>query len=200
MERKLKYEPIPENAKVEKIETPFDTVGGARRNEPSADVSDSGHVRTNREGGEDWQAFFEDQGIDPKQPWVTLSASKTLGSVFMHAAKETDVGAVAVKFDEANRVYTTHFGSAFKQCPSLRPTGKVEARFKPSLDHEGKPCLAVKVKGATPKRKGAATPEEMAVRAEEEAAKKVAKSAVKKRIAAAKEVTAAVKPPTEEQP
>lgn len=197
--RKLYYEKIPESVKLEKIETTFDVAGGSKRDEPAADVSPKGYVRTNREGAEEWHAFFDEMGIDPLQPWVTLSASKSLGTVFMYAATGTEEGKVAVKFFETTGIYTTHFGAAFKQCPSVAPLTKVEARFKPSLDQEGRKCIAVIIKGAPPKRKGAADVEELAARAEAEAAKKAAKAAARKRITDAKNGTAAVKPPTEEQ-
>lgn len=196
---KLKYEKVAANVKVEKVETTFEVVGGARRNHPAGEVHQTGYFRSNVEGGELLAAYFDEQGIDPKEPWVILTASKSLGTVFMHAAKQTDEGAVAVKYDENNKTYVTHFGAAFKQFPTLQPTTKVEGRLKPSLDPEGRPCIAVKVKGAPSKRKGAATLEQIAARAEDEAAKQAEKAAVKQRIAAARQGKAQAKPPTEEQ-
>jgi hypothetical protein len=182
--KKLNYEQL--NVDVQKVETTYDTFSLARRNPPSTVINRYGRARTNVEGAEEWWAFFEDQQVDPIQPWITTGTNKELGLVFMYAASKTDPGAIEVKWDPDNRTYATHFGSALKECPSLRPVTTVEAQWKPGVDKEGKPCLVINVKGAKTKRAGAADDETLAERAEAEAAQKAAKAAARERIAAAK--------------
>jgi hypothetical protein len=182
--KKLNY--VQVNLDVQKVETAYDTYTLARRNPPSAAINRYGRTRTNVEGAEEWRTFFEDQQIDPLQPWITTGTNKAQGLIFVYAASKTDAGAIEVKFDPETRVYTTHFGAAMKECPAVRPVTTVEAQWKPGLDKEGKPCLIINVKGAKPKRAGAADDETLAARAEEEAAKKAAKVAARERIAAAK--------------
>jgi hypothetical protein len=194
MGRKLAYVPLPNNVVIEKVQVKFDTFSGARRNHPAAEVSPSGYVRLNVEGSEDWLSYFEEQGTDPKQAWITTDFIRSLGMVLARAAKESDEGAVACKFDEVTRTYSTHFGGAFRQCESLRPVTTVEASFEPRSDKEGKSCLAVKIKGAPAKRKGNADPETLIARAEEATAKKAVKAVNKKRLAAAKAT-----PPTSDE-
>ncbi|HYF80534.1 MAG TPA: hypothetical protein VD973_25785 [Symbiobacteriaceae bacterium] len=187
MARKLNYRPFPQRLEVEKVQVTFDRTTGSRRHPPAVIINRFGYAKTNVEGAEDWMAYLEDQGVDPKQAWVTNTFNRAQGLIFVHAAQETDDGAVALELDEEKGIFTTHFGAVFKQCPSMRPTTTVEASFEPRLDNEGKPCLSIKVKGAPAKRKGAADPEELIARAEEEAAKKAAKAENKKKLAAAKE-------------
>lgn len=182
--KKLNYEQL--NVDVQKVQTTYDTYTMARRNPPSAEITRYGRTRTNVEGAEEWRTFFEDQGIDPVQPWITTGTNKALGLIFIYAASKTDAGAMEVKWDPDARIYTTHLGAAMKECPAVRPVTTVQAQWKPGLDKEGKPCLVINIKGAKPKRAGAADDETLAVRAEEEAAKKAAKAAARERIAAAK--------------
>ncbi|MDF2627567.1 MAG: hypothetical protein K0R39_1398 [Symbiobacteriaceae bacterium] len=185
MTDKPKYEPT--KVEVQKVETVFDKSGGSRRLPPWVTINRYGRAYTNVEGGLEWRAFFVDRGVDPNQPWITTGTNALQGLILMYAAQATDPGAIEVKLDAANQTYSTHFGAATKQCPNVRPTTTVEARWKPILDKDGKPCLAINVTAASPKRKGAANPEEMAARAEEEAAKKAAKEAARKRTAVAKQ-------------
>jgi hypothetical protein len=187
MTRKLYYRAVPQNMEVEKVTEVFDPQTGARRNPAAVDVNQSGRARANREASEEWLQFFVEQGIDPLDAWMTLGTNGAEGIIFVYPAHKTDEGAIAANWDSDTLTYHFHFGSAMKQTPAVRPTTQVEATYEPSLDKEGKPCLAVKIKGARPKRAGAADLEEMAVRAEEETAKKAAKAAARKRIAAAKQ-------------
>jgi hypothetical protein len=182
--KKLTYEQL--NVDVQKVETTYDTYSLARRDPPSADINRYGRARTNVEGAEEWRIFFEDQRIDPVQPWITTGTNKALGLIFMYAASKTDAGAIEVKWDPTARVYSTHFGSTMKECPAVRPVTTVQAQWKAGLDKAGKPCLVINIKGAKPKRAGAADDEKLAARAEEEAARKAAKAAARERIAAAK--------------
>jgi hypothetical protein len=175
---------------VKKVQTTYNKVSGSRRKPPAVEVSKFGRAKTNTEAAEEWQAFFLEQGLRPEQPWITTGTNEELGLIFIYAAQKTDLGAIEVKLDPKTGLYATHFGAAFKESPALRPEGKVEAQYEPSLDKEGKPCLALKITGAAAKRAGAADPEEMAARAEVEAAKAEAKAAARKRIAAAKQVRA----------
>ncbi|MDF2631107.1 MAG: hypothetical protein K0R39_4938 [Symbiobacteriaceae bacterium] len=187
MVRKLPYTPIAQNIEMEKVRVSSDPSRLARRNKPGVNVNEHGWVKVNVGGTEEWMAFFEGQGVNPKEPWITLSFNRPHGLVFAYAAQQSDEDAIAVKFNEETRTYTTHFAPAFDQCPSLRPAGPVEATFEPKVDKEGTACLSIKIKGAPAKRKGAATLEEMAARAEEEAARKSTKAGLKLRIAAAKQ-------------
>lgn len=187
MTKKLNY--VQVNVDVKKVETTYDTFSLARRNPPSVAINRYGRARTNVEGAEEWRTFFEDQEIDPVQPWVTTGINKAQGLIFMYPAAKTDAGAIEVKWDPDDRVYTTHFGAAMKEYPSVRPVTTVEAQWKPGLDKEGKACLIINVKAARAKRAGAAAAETLAARAEGEAAKKEAKAAARERIAAAKKGT-----------
>lgn len=185
MTKQLTY--VPLKVDVQKVETVFDRSGGSRRLPPWVTINRYGRAYTNVEGGLEWRAFFVDQGVNPDQPWITTGTNGQQGLIMMYAAQATDLGAIEVKLDRTNQTYSTHFGAAMQQCPEVRPTTVVEARWEPSLDKDGKPCLAINVKAAIPKRRGAADPEEMAARAEEEAAKRAAKEAARKRTAAAKQ-------------
>jgi hypothetical protein len=195
MGRKLDYKSFGQNVVIEKVQVKFDPTSGARRNHPAAEVSPTGYVKFNVEGSEDLITYLEDQGVDSKQAWVTTDFIRSLGTVLVRAARESEEGSVACKFDEATRTFTTHFGGAFRQCESLRPITTVEASFEPKLDKEGKPCLAVKIKGAPAKRKGNADAETLIARAEEEAAKKAVKAENKKKLAAAKQGVSTRKAP-----
>lgn len=187
MARKLNYQPLAPNVVVEKVQGKFDSFSGSRRNRSAVEVSTTGYSKFNVEGSEELMGYLEEQGVDPKQAWVTTDFIRSLGTVLVRAARETDEGAVACKFDEESRTFTTHFGAVFRQCESLRPVTTVEASFEPKLDKDSKPCLAVKIKGAPVKRKGNADAETLIARAEEEAAQKATKAENKKRLAAAKE-------------
>jgi len=184
MAKKLNY--VQVSVDVQRVETVYDTYSMARRNPPSVAITRHGRARTNVEGAEEWRTFFEDQKVDPLQPWVTTGTNKAQGLVFMYPASETDAGAIEVKWDPDLRIYNTHFGAAMKECPAVRPVTTVEAQWKPGLDKEGKPCLIINVKAAKAKRAGAANDETLAARAEEEAARQAAKAAARERIAAAK--------------
>ncbi|HYF93290.1 MAG TPA: hypothetical protein VD969_13755 [Symbiobacteriaceae bacterium] len=184
MAKTLNY--VQVSVDVQKVETSYDTYSLARRNPPSAEINRHGRARTNVEGAEEWRLFFEDQKVDPLQPWITTGTNKAQGLIFMYSASEADAGAIAVKWDPDARVYITHFGAAMKECPAVRPVTTVEAQWKPGLDKEGKPCLIINVKAAKAKRAGAAGDETLAARAEEEAAKKAARAAARERITAAK--------------
>jgi hypothetical protein len=94
--KKLNYEQL--NVDVQKVETTYDTFSLARRNPPSTVINRYGRARTNVEGAEEWWAFFEDQQVDPIQPWITTGTNKELGLVFMYAASKTDPGAIEVKW------------------------------------------------------------------------------------------------------
>lgn len=183
MAKKLNY--VAVSVDVQKVEISYDTYSLARRNPPSAEINRHGRARTNVEGAEEWRLFFEDQKVDPLQPWVTTGANKAQGLIFMYPASETDAGAIQVKWDPDARIYTTHFGAAMKECPAVRPVTTVEAQWQAGLDKEGKPCLVINVKGAKARRAGAADDETLATRAEEEAARKAATAAARQRIAAA---------------
>lgn len=185
MVKKLNYAQV--NVDVQKIETAYETYSLARRNPPAVEITRHGRTRTNVEGAEEWRLFFEDQQVDPLQPWVATGTNKALGLIFIYPAAKTDAGAIEVKWDPDARVYTTHFGAAMKECPAVRPVTTVEAQWKPGLDKEGKPCLIINVKAAKPKRAGAASDEALATRAEEAADKKAARAAARERIAAAKQ-------------
>jgi hypothetical protein len=191
--KKLYYEAL--NIGAQKVETVFDRAGGARRNPPCATLYETGRIVTNVEGAEEWRAFFEDQGVDPIQAWITTSHNKAQGLIFMYAANDATPGAIEVDWNAEARTYYTHFGAAMKECPAVRPITTVEVRWKPAVDKEGKPCLVFNVKAAKAKAAGDADPETLAARAEEEAAKKAAKEAARKRIAAAKEGRSTKTPP-----
>ncbi|HWI50710.1 MAG TPA: hypothetical protein VNT01_01045 [Symbiobacteriaceae bacterium] len=186
MAKKLNY--VQVSVDVQKVETTYDTYSLARRNPPSVEINRHGRARTNVEGAEEWRLFFDDQQVDPLQPWVTTGTNKAQGLIFIYPATKTDAGAIEVKWDEEARVYTAHFGAAMKECPAVRPVTNVEAQWKAGLDKEGKPCLIINVKAAKAKRAGAADGETLAARAEDEAARKAAKAAARERIAAAKKV------------
>lgn len=184
MTKKLAYAQL--NVDVQMVQTAYDTYSLARRNPPSAEINRYGWTRTNVAGAEEWRAFFEDQQVDPVQPWITIGTNKVRGLIFIYAASKTEAGAIEVKWDAAARIYTTHFGAAMQECPAVRPVTTVLAQWKPGLDKEGKPCLAINIKGAKPRRAAAADDETLAARAEAEAARKAAKAAARERIAAAK--------------
>jgi len=186
MSKKLFYRQLPLNGKVTKVKTVFNTVSGSRRQRPALTVNRHGHVKSNVEACEEFRAYVAEQGFDANQPSITTSTNDALGLILVYAASATEEGAIEVKVN-ADGTFTTHFGAALEQSPDLRPVTTVLARYEPSLDQEGRPCLAVQIKAAGPKRRGAADPEKLAARAEEEAAKAEAKAAAKKRIAAARE-------------
>jgi hypothetical protein len=194
MVKKLDY--VQVSVDVQKVETAYDTYSLSRRNPPAADINRYGSTRTNVEGAEEWRTFFEDQQLDPLQPWITTGTNKAQGLIFMYAASKTDPGAVEVKWNPDQRIYITHFGAAMKECPAVRPVTTVEAQWRAGLDKDGKPCLIINVKGAKAKRAGAADDKTLAARAEEAAARKAAKAAAREQIAAAKNGAGAARPST----
>jgi len=186
VKRTLNYQQFKEKVTLEKIREQFNRQTGARRGKAGIEVNEHGLGVMNVAGSEIAMSFFDDQGVDPLDAFVTLRADKLKGLITMHAAQETDEGAVPVPFDADKKTYSIHYGSVLQQFPTMRPAAKVQTSIKPRLDGDGKPCLAIQLQAAKTKRRGAADPETLLARAEEEAAKKAAKAEIRQKIAATK--------------
>lgn len=186
MRRRLDYVPFKEKVTLEKIRTQFDRFTGARRGKAAIEVNEHGLGSFNVAGSEMAMTYFEEQGIDPMDAFVTLSADKNKGLITMHAAQESDEGAVPVPYDEDKKMYSIHYGSVLEQYPTMRPATKVQSIVKPRLDDERLPCLSIQIKDAKAKRRGSADPATLLARAEAAAAKKVARAELRQKIAAAK--------------
>jgi hypothetical protein len=189
--RKLNYLPFTEKVTLEKIRAQFNRFSGARKGKAAIEVNEHGLGSANVAGSEILMAYLEDQGMDPLDAFMTLSADKLKGVITMHAAQESDEGAVAVPYDKDKRTYSIHYGAVLEQYPTMRPSTTVQSTVRPRLDDQGFPCLSIQIKEAKTKRRGNADPEALLARAEAAAAKKAARTEVRQRIAAAKSEGAA---------
>lgn len=73
----------------------------------------------------------------------------------------------------------------FRKYPQLQPATMVEALFVETKDQNGRPCLAIKLKAALPKRKAPVDPDEAAQKkAEREERKRKRKEAAEAAAAA----------------
>ncbi|HYF95183.1 MAG TPA: hypothetical protein VD969_23480 [Symbiobacteriaceae bacterium] len=164
--------PGEEGLEFDLVKNQFDRFSGSRRDDSAITIKQSGRAQTNVDAAEEIIRWLTGLGLDPYKTNYTLGANDASGTAALFVSSLAEPGSMALTWHADKKAFSFHIGGAFKEKPLLRPASTVLAGFVMTKDKRGKPCLVIKIKGATPKRKGAAADDEEAAAGKQEKGEK----------------------------
>jgi hypothetical protein len=160
---------VEEGLEFEVVQEVFDPASHSKRNLAAYEVKRTGASASNVEAAEifvKWVQKHYGDTIDPLRCFLLFGANPKKGLVALYVSETATEGSTAIRWADDRKTFSFHLGAVLRKYPQLQPSTTVEALFTEMTDKDGRPCLAIKVKGALPKRKG---PVDSAVAAQKKA-------------------------------
>lgn len=158
---------MDEGLEFDVIQETYDPASHSKRNLAAFEVKPTGASASNVESGEafvKWLQKHYGDAVDPYRCSLLFGANVKKGLVALYISETAVEGATAARWADDRKTFSFHLGAVFRKYPQLRPSTTVEALFRDTTDKDGKPCLAISLKGALAKRKGPVDPAEKALK------------------------------------